>query len=103
MKGSSYHYTFAEAVPTAEAELTLLLALLGVEALHGESQTRLDARHAFNGPERTVTIDAATAVGRDWNKLFAGYLAAEFGAGSFTIRPAGHVPQPKSQPEVVTA
>jgi hypothetical protein len=101
MSASIYRYTFAENVPAEEVEVTLLLALIGVESLYGEAQTRLDAAHAFNGAERTVTIDGTTAVGRDLNKLFAGYLATEFGAGSFTVRRVERFPQ--SNPEPVTA
>jgi hypothetical protein len=103
MSGDTYRYTLDECVPPEEAEVTLLLALIGIESLHGESQTRLDAAHAFNGAERTVTIDGTTAVGRDLNKLFAGFLTREFGADSFEVQRVERVPQPKPQPEPVTA
>lgn len=103
MSARSYRYTIAAGVPIEEVEITLLLALLGVEALHGESQARLDSGHAFSAERRTVAIDASTAVGRDLNKLFAGFLVREFGATSFQVRRGDRVPQPPSQPEHVTA
>lgn len=100
MTGTAYRYTLAEVVPIEEAGITLLLARLGVEALHGESQARLDADHALDAGARTVAIGAATAVGRDMNKLFAGFLVREFGPDSFTV---ARVHRPEPRPEPVTA
>ena len=70
----------ADAVPTAEIEGTLLLlAILAVESLHGESQ-----RPAWTPP--TLSKRAAESVrstphssGRDLNRLFVGYARREFG------------------------
>lgn len=100
-----YRYDFDAAVPAVEVETTLVLSIFGVESLHGEAQTRLDAAHAFDGKRRTVVIDASTAVGRDLNRLFIGFLTREFGSGSFRVE---RVPRPqdakeKPQTEAVTA
>ena len=108
MSESSYRYTIAENVPIEEVEITLFLSILGIEALHGESQARLDAGHAFSAERRTVVIDAGTPVGRDLNKLFAGFLSKEFGAGSFKVERVEPARRPqdaqsKPQPEPVTA
>ncbi|AWM36959.1 hypothetical protein GobsT_51610 [Gemmata obscuriglobus] len=97
---STYRYRFTDRVPAEEVEVTLLLALIGAEALHGAAQARLDAAHAFDGNARTVTIDAGSAVGIDLNKLFAGYLAREFGDDAFRIERLNQQPQPR---EPVTA
>jgi hypothetical protein len=94
-----YRYLFDEAVPGEEVETTLVLSLFAVEALHGESQTRLDAAHAFDGKKRSVVIDASTAVGRDLNRVFIGFVTREFGAGSFRVERV----QQKPQPEPMTA
>lgn len=102
MTGTTYRYTLAEAVPAEEIGITLLLARIGVEALHGESQARLDADHALDADARTVAIDASTEVGRDLNKLFAGFLAKEFGPDSFTVERGGQ-PRSNARPEPVTA
>src|SRR5688500_2831282 len=101
MNEPSYRYTIDPRVPIEEVEITLLLSVLGVEAIHGESQARLDAAHEFSAERRTVAIDAGTPVGRDLNKLFAGFLTKEFGASSFTVERVDGAPHP--QPEAVTA
>lgn len=80
-----YRYRFAATVPIEEIEATLLLALLAVESLHGESQTRLDAAHHFDAEHRACVVDAGTAVGRDFNRLFVGFLRREFGEDVFRV------------------
>jgi hypothetical protein len=94
-----YRYEFDEAIPAAEVETTLVLSLFAVEALHGESQVRLDAGHAFDAKKRLVVIDASTAVGRDLNRVFIGFVTREFGAGSFRVERVHR----SSQPEPVAA
>ena len=85
MSEPSYRYRIEGSVPIGEVEITLLLSIIAVESLHGESQARLDAGHTFDADARAVVIDAATAVGRDLNRLFAGFLVKEFGPNSFTV------------------
>ncbi|HEY7158950.1 MAG TPA: hypothetical protein VH575_33705 [Gemmataceae bacterium] len=80
-----YRYQFAENVPPEEIEATILLSLFAVESLHGESQTRLDAAHHFDTARCACVIDAATAVGRDFNRLFVGFLRREFGEDAFQV------------------
>jgi hypothetical protein len=81
----TYRYEFGADVPIAEVEATLVLSLFGVEALHGEVQTRLDAAHDLDREGRALVIDAGTAVGRDLNRLFVGFLRREFGDGAFAV------------------
>ena len=85
MRCDVYRYTFAPEVQIEEAEATFLLSVLAVEAVHGESQARLDSAHAFDAAARACVIDASTAVGRDLNKLFVGFLQREFGADAFRV------------------
>ena len=80
-----YRYEIAEPVAIGEVEDTLLLALAAAENLHGASQVRLDAEHAFDPVLRVCVVNAATDVGRDLNKLFAGFLTREFGASAFRV------------------
>lgn len=91
-----YRYTFAPEVPKFEVEASLLLALIAVEGLHGEAQTRLDAGHALGGPFGACVIDGSTAVGRDLAKVFTAFLRREFGEGSFRVERL-HRPQPQPQ------
>ena len=94
MPSDVFRYRLADAVPAADAEATLVLAILAVEALHGEAQARLDAGHVFDAKLRTVVIDASTAVGRDFNRLFLGFLSREFGPGSFRVERVSQPPEP---------
>jgi len=81
-----HRYTFDDTVPAEELEQTLLLSILAVESLHGESRVRLDGRYCLNARARECTIDASTVVGRDLNRIFVGFLCREFGPTSFRVR-----------------
>ena len=94
MAESIYRYTFHESVPVGELEDTLLLAVIATESLHGESQARLDIGHAFCAENRSCEIDATTEVGRDFNRLFIGFISREFGRGSFQVERVGARPEP---------
>jgi len=89
MLSNVYRYEFSTSVAIEEAESTMLLALAAAESLHGASEVRLDAEHAFDPVLRVCVINAATRVGQDLNKLFAGFLAQEFGAGRFHVERLG--------------
>jgi hypothetical protein len=89
MKGNIYRYTFVPEVPVEEVEASLVLSVFAAESLHGESQVRLDAAHAFDAAGRTCVIDAGTAVGRDLNCLFVGFLRREFGEQAFRVERLG--------------
>jgi hypothetical protein len=80
-----YRYVFNAAVAMDEVEASLLLAVVAAESLHGESQVRLDASHYLDPIKRACVIDAATAVGRDVNRLFVGFLRREFGEDAFRV------------------
>jgi hypothetical protein len=99
MPADLYRYQFDAAIPAEEVETTLVLSIFAVEALHGESQTRLDAGHALDPKKRAVVIDATTPVGRDLNRVFIGFVTREFGSGSFRVERV----QQKPRPEPVTA
>jgi hypothetical protein len=98
-----YRYTLGASVPAEEVEVTLLLAIIATEALHGEVQSRLDVSHTYDPDRRVVAIDASTPAGRDLSKLLAGFLSTEFGADSCTVERIPHSQEQKPRPEVVTA
>ena len=85
MTGAIYKYTFAKSVSMEEIEASLVLAIMATESLHGQSDVRLDAAHAFDVAKRTCVIDADTVVGRDLNRLFVGFLSREFGEDAFRV------------------
>jgi hypothetical protein len=80
-----YRYTFQDDASLEDVEASLLLAILATESLHGEAQVRLDAGHYFDPDRRACVIDAGTAVGKDVNRLFTGFLRREFGDDSFQV------------------
>jgi hypothetical protein len=85
MSPAVYRYTFAPEIASDDIESTLLLALLAVESLHGEADTRLDAAHAFDPARRTCVVDADSTVGRDLCRLFVGFMRREFGDSGFQV------------------
>lgn len=86
MTGELYRYAFTDSVNMDDVEELLILAYFGAESLHGESQARLDAAHAFDRDQRSCVVDASTAVGRDINRLFTGYLRRELASNQFSVR-----------------
>jgi hypothetical protein len=81
-----YSYQFSDFVTNEDIESTLILAVMGIESLYGESLFRLDAVHELDKETRQCTIDATTDVGRALNRLFAGYLMREFPRDAFEVR-----------------
>lgn len=86
MSTCKYRYDFSTNVPIEDVEASLVLAILGVEALHGEAQVKLSAAHYIDAAERMCVIDAGDAVGQDLNRLFAGYARREFGPEAFRVK-----------------
>jgi hypothetical protein len=97
MSKDIYRYTFDVTVAVEEIEASLLLAVVAAESLHGESQVRLDASHFFDEARLAVVIDANTAVGRDVNRLFVGFVRREFGEDMFRVERVDAGPTRASQ------
>jgi len=85
MKKDMVRYTFARSVSMREVEETLLLAVLAVESLFGESTVRLDASFSVDSSCRACVIDASTEVGRAICRVFTGFVSREFGSEAFKI------------------
>ncbi|MDX1967886.1 MAG: hypothetical protein SFV23_11990 [Planctomycetaceae bacterium] len=79
------HYMFTPEVPLEEVDATLRLALLAAQSLHGCDRVGLEAQYRWERADRTCVIDGGTAVGRDLNCLFAGFIRREFGAKAFQV------------------
>ena len=86
MRSRVFRYAFSASVPMEEVESSLLLAVLGVESLHGETEVHLSAAHRLDPQRRTCVVDASSEAGRNLNRLFAGFLRREFGRHQFTVR-----------------
>lgn len=80
-----YRYTFKPELSLDEVEATIVLSILAAESLHGADQVRLDAAHFFDRTKRACVIDADTAVGKDLNRLFLGFVRREFGEDGFRV------------------
>lgn len=85
---ATVRYSFTESVPFEEVEGTLLIALIGVEALHGEAVARLDAGHLIDRPGRACLLDAATPAGKDLNSIFLALIRREVGPSAYTVERA---------------
>jgi hypothetical protein len=101
MSAEVYRYKFAPTIPFAEAESSLVLAIMAAESLHGQAQVRLDAAHAVDADKRSCVIDASTPVGRDLNRLFIGFISREFGPDAFEVERVDSIPDQK--PEEIAA
>jgi len=80
-----FRYEFKSDVNFAEIESSLVLSIMAAESLHGASEVRLDAAHALDEEKRVCVLDASTAVGRDLNRLFVGFIGREFGEDAFKV------------------
>lgn len=80
-----FRYQFSAAVDRGDIESTLLLAVVAAECLHGETLVRLDGAYGFEPSTGDCTIDPSGDVGRDLNRLFAGFAAREFGPDAFRV------------------
>lgn len=78
-------YQFDSGVPRPEVEGTLLLAVLAVAALVGESAVQIDARYTLDHDRGICLIDAGTETGRSIAKVFTGLATQEFGADAFVV------------------
>jgi len=81
-----YRYTLTETANFHDAEDTLHLAVLAVEARVGEGRVRLDARFSIDEAARMICIDAATPTGEALNETFVYLLVKELGLGAFTVK-----------------
>lgn len=85
MQREIFRYVFADSIDMSDVESSLLLSLIALESLHGESQVRLEASHAMDANRRTCVIDSQTDVGRDLNKLFVGFIRHDLGEDCFRV------------------
>jgi hypothetical protein len=89
MPRNQYCYTFKPDVPLQDVEITMLLALVAVESLHGEIQVRLDSDYRIDADRHACIVCVATPVGRDLNRVFAGFARREYGEDAFRVERLG--------------
>lgn len=96
-----YRYTFGPSARMQDVEEALLLAVLAVESLHGQSRVRMDASYCVDAEKRATVIDASTPVGHDLCRIFTGFAIREFGESVVKVRRVGDVPVAAPQPQKV--
>jgi hypothetical protein len=82
----SYRFEFEPVVPIIDAEMSLHLAMIALEGLHGQAQVRLEAAYHVDESSRTITVNGTTDVGADLVRVFTGLLIREFGEDAFEVR-----------------
>lgn len=80
-----YRLTFSIPVNMDAVEETLLLAVLAVGCMYGESAIRLDAGYAIDKDNRVVVINAHTKIGCAVARVFVGFCMSEFGEDTFGV------------------
>jgi hypothetical protein len=82
----TYRFELTPAVPLAEAEMSLHLAMMALEGLFGRAGVRLDARYRLDKAGTAITVDGSSQVGESLVRVFAALLIREFGDDSFGVR-----------------
>lgn len=82
-----YTFELRPGVPLRDAEVTLRLALLAAEGLHGQAAVRLAAAHQVDPRRRVVEVDAYGPIGDGVVRLFTTFLTREYGDDAFDVQP----------------
>jgi len=85
MTNEIFRYEFPDSISMEDVESSIVLAILATQGLHGEALVRLEARHHLDAAARKCIVDAGTAVGSDFNRIFASFLLREFGNDGFRV------------------
>ena len=82
----AYRFRFDEGIDLEEAQQTLLLARLAVEAIFGRTRVLLDARWSVDPSINVIVVDASTPMSMGLCLIFAAFVSAEFGAEAVDVR-----------------
>lgn len=85
MTRTVYRFEFNEGADMKEVEDTLLLSILAVGCLHGESAIRLDVGYVVDAERRVAAVDGTTPSGSAVARVFTGLAIHEFGDENFSI------------------
>ncbi|MBT3328184.1 MAG: hypothetical protein HN396_18320 [Gemmatimonadales bacterium] len=81
-----HRFQFDRRVPLDKAESTLTLALIAVEALHGQPNVRLSVQYLFGEEKHACVIDGDNEIARQTALIFTQFLINEFGEDTFHVR-----------------
>lgn len=86
MRDTLYHIQFRPGVRLSDAELTLKLALLAAEGVHGTRRVRGGCTVHRDPLRHALTLRANARVGATVARVLASFLTHEFGKGAFSVR-----------------
>lgn len=86
MRPVLYHVTLKPGVRLSDAELTLKLALLAAEGLHGSRRTKAACSFHRDPLRHGLTLRANARVGATVARVLTSFLTHEFGKGAFSVR-----------------
>jgi len=95
-----FRFSFSDAVPLDEVEMTLQLAIFAVEGLHGMARVRLEFGHHLDAPRRAILVDGTQEAGAAIVHVFIGLLLREFGEDAFRVE---RMEAPRDQPHADVA
>jgi hypothetical protein len=90
MNRTLFRYRFKRSLSLTLVEEALTLSLIAIQSLRGECEARLSVAYSLAKDKRSCVIDARTAVGKDFNRLFAGFLTHQHGPDCFVVEPVQH-------------
>ena len=80
-----FRFSFDEAVPIKDAEMTLHLGMLAAEGLYGKPRVAMEFSYEIQPFDNFIDVDGQTEVGIAVARIFAGLLLREFGDAAFRI------------------
>lgn len=85
MTRTTYHFTFASAVPMDAVEDALLLAAISADAVADDADGARRTTHVLDDRSRTCVIDARTASGAALVRVFFAYVVGMLGLRAFRV------------------
>jgi hypothetical protein len=94
MSRQIFRYEFSREIAIEDVQSSLVLAQMAAEGLHGPIDVILDAAFFVDQEEHLCLIDASNPIGRDFSRIFAGFLTREFSADQYFVELLeGDIPQ----------
>src|SRR5262249_46001084 len=93
MPREAFHYHFNEKIDLDEIREELSIAKGHVDSLYGPARLQLELFYFVDDEQQTVTVDASTEVGRDFNRILAGTLLRTIGDELFSVRRSDRDPR----------
>jgi hypothetical protein len=80
MSNHSHHFRFDSAIPLADIEALIYLALVVLNSLYGLTRVRLECHFTFDRSRRDLLVEGDTLLGRQLAQIITGlgsYLYSE--------------------------